>query len=263
DSGRDLGPAELTLVQELARRASMAIENARLFRETQAATAARDEVLAIVAHDLRNPLSTILMASELVYDQLTAPERAGERKHLGMIRRNAERMNRLIGDLLEVKRVESGRLVVEPRPADVCPMITEAMEMLQPMAAAATLALVPCTADGLPAVRADPVRIQQVLSNLVGNAIKFTPAGGLIEVRAQPHGAGAVRISVADSGPGIAPDQLPQVFGRFWQGGHRDRLGVGLGLAICKGIVEAHSGEIWVESVLGQGTTFAFWLPHA
>ena len=262
EGGRELGPAELTLVQELARRASMAIENARLFRESQDSIAARDEILAIVAHDLRNPLSTIMMASALVHDELGA-EHAAERKRLEMIIRGAERMNRLIGDLLEVKRVERGRLVVEPRPARLGPMIVEAMEMLHPMAAAASLTLAGTAPDDLPAVLADPVRIQQVLSNLVGNAIKFTPAGGRIEVRAEPHGDGAVRISVADTGPGIATDQLPQVFGRFWQGGHRDRLGIGLGLAICKGIIEAHGGEIWVESVPGEGTTFAFWLPLA
>jgi PAS domain S-box-containing protein len=263
DSGRDLGPAELTLVEELARRASMAIENARLFRESQDAIAARDEILAIVAHDLRNPLNTIMMASDLLREQLAAGDRAADRKHLGMILRNAEHMNRLIGDLLEVKRVETGRLVVEPRPSDLGPMVVEAMEMLYPMAAAASLTLGAAAAEDLPAVRADAVRIQQVLSNLVGNAIKFTPAGGRIEVRAELHGDAAVRISVADTGPGIAADQLPQVFGRFWQGGHRDRLGVGLGLAICKGIIEAHGGEIWVESVQGEGTTFAFWLPLA
>ena len=263
DSGRDLGPAELTLVEELARRASMAIENARLFRESQDSIAARDEVLAIVAHDLRNPLNTIMMASELVHDGIAPGERPAERRQLGMILRNAQNMNRLIGDLLEVKRVQTGRLVVEPRPAELRPMVYEAMEMLHPMAAAASLILAANLADGLPAVSADSVRIQQVLSNLVGNAIKFTPAGGRIEVRAEPYGEGAVRIAVADTGPGIAPDQLPQVFGRFWQGGHRDGLGVGLGLAICKGIIEAHGGEIWVESTLGEGTTFAFWLPLA
>jgi signal transduction histidine kinase len=110
---------------------------------------------------------------------------------------------------------------------------------------------------------ADGMRVHQVLSNLVGNSIKFTPAGGRIEITAKPHSEGMVCIAVSDTGPGIAPDQLPRVFGRFWQGGHKDRLGIGLGLAISKGIVEAHGGEIRVESTLGEGTTFSFTLPAA
>lgn len=262
-SGRKLGLADLRLVEELSRRASMAIENARLFHQAEDAIAARDEILAIVAHDLRNPLNTILLASTVMNDALESGTPLGVPNHLRMIVRNAELMNRLISDLLEVKRMESGRLVVEPCPVDVGPVISEATEMIRPMATAASLALVETRVDHLPPVRADSIRIQQVLSNLVGNAIKFTPAGGRIEVKAELHDDRGVRISVEDTGPGIAEDQLSAVFGRFWQGGHRDRLGVGLGLAICKGIVEAHGGEIWVESRVGQGTRFSFWLPLA
>jgi signal transduction histidine kinase len=262
-SGRLLGTEELALVEDLAGRASHAIENARLFRETREAVGAREEILSIVAHDLRNPLNTIIMAGTMLEEELQAPDRAADRSRVGMILRNAKVMNRLIGDLLEVKRMEKGRLVVEPRPTDARVLVSEALDMLHPMAAAASLTLTASAVPGVPPVLADPVRIHQVLSNLIGNAIKFTPAGGEIQVRVEAKEGGGVRILVCDTGPGIAPDQLSEVFGRFWQGGHNNPLGVGLGLSISRGIVEAHGGEIRVESRLAEGTTFSFWLPAA
>jgi signal transduction histidine kinase len=117
--------------------------------------------------------------------------------------------------------------------------------------------------DDLPPIHADSARIQQVLSNLVGNAIKFTPPGGRITVRAERAGPNEVRVVVSDTGPGIAPEMLPHVFSRFWQGKRSDRRGVGLGLSIAKGIIEAHDGRIWVESRPGEGTKFIFSLPTA
>jgi signal transduction histidine kinase len=259
DTDRRYAPEDLVLVEELARRAALAVENARLFHEAQRATRARDEMLGVVAHDLRNPLNTIVMGASTILELL--PETSPLlRNHAQIVRRAADRMNRLIQDLLDVKRVEAGRLVVDPRPVTVALLVDEALEMLRPLAAAASLELLTDVAPDLPRVRADSGRMLQVFSNLVGNAIKFTPPGGRITIgvtRIDPE----VRLEIADTGPGIPAEQLPHVFGQFWQGHRGDRRGIGLGLAIAKGIVEAHGGRIWVESQIGEGSRFYFTLP--
>ena len=259
-SGRRFDSDDLEMAQELARRAGLAVENARLYREAQAATGARDEMLSVVAHDLRNPLNTIMMATDLVLELPPTADVSAGKRSLEMIRRAADRMNRLIQDLLDVKRMEGGRLAVEARPQSVTTVVNEAVEMLRPLASGNSLTLCADVPTDLPRAQIDPARIHQVLSNLVGNSIKFTPAGGSITVRAEPW-AGEVRVTVIDTGPGIAPEQIPHLFGRYWQANRRDHRGIGLGLAIAKGIVEAHNGRIWVESALGQGTRFHFTLP--
>jgi signal transduction histidine kinase len=200
------------------------------------------------------------MASQLMND--TLPAEAPARKQVAMVQRAGERMNRLIQDLLDVKRMENGRLAVEARPMDLTVILGEAAEMLRPLAAGASLELQLETPDASLVVVADPQRIQQVLSNLVGNAIKFTPRGGRITVSGIQCRTEA-RIAVIDTGPGIAAEQLPHIFGQFWQGSRTDRRGIGLGLSIAKGIVEAHSGRIWVESAPGAGSSFFFTLPLA
>ena len=179
-----------------------------------------------------------------------------------MVHRAAERMNRLIQDLLDVRRIDSGRMAIELRAEAVDGLLKEAMDMLRPLATAASLEL-DCDVDRtLPRIAADSARVLQVLSNLVGNAVKFTPAGGRVRLRAEPADR-EVRFSVSDTGTGIPADQLPHIFGRFWQGTSVDRRGIGLGLAIAKGIVEAHGGRIWVESEVGTGSQFIFTLPIA
>jgi PAS domain S-box-containing protein len=258
-SDRHYGPDDLALAEELARRASLAVENARLFNAAGQATRDRDEMMAIVAHDLRNPLSTMSMAAQFLLD-ISGAEKTVERRNLEVIRRAADRMNRLIGDLLDVERIESGRLTIEPRPEDVIAVVCDAVEMLRPLAKSSSLRLRPVFDEALPRVLVDPGRIQQVLSNLIGNAIKFTPSGGSITVRAE-HVPEGVRIAITDTGPGIPTEQLPHVFGRFWQGKRTDRRGLGLGLVIAKAIVEAHGGRIWVESQPGVGSTFFFTVP--
>jgi PAS domain S-box-containing protein len=261
-SGRRYGAADLELAEELARRAALAVENARLFHAAEQATRARDEMLGVVAHDLRNPLNTIVMGAGLLIELIPEAE-SGLRKQAEIMRRGAERMKRLIQDLLEVRRIESGRLVVEPRPESAYVLVCEAIETLRPLAKAANLKLKAAVRPDAPKVLADPTRIQQVLSNLVGNAIKFTPPGGRIVVQAEALPEPTVRFAVMDSGPGIAPEQLPHVFGRYWQGNRADRRGIGLGLAIAKGLVESHGGRIWVESQVGEGSRFYFTLPAA
>ncbi|MGI8547113.1 MAG: sensor histidine kinase [Gemmatimonadaceae bacterium] len=258
ESGRRYDPDDLALAQELALRAALAVENARLFHEAELATRARDQMLGVVAHDLRNPLGTMLMASELIEESLTSESPA--RRHIAIVLRSGERMNRLIQDLLDVRRIDSDRLSIEPRSVPAVALLGEATEMLRLLAAASRLDLVLDAPDDLPNVLADPPRIHQVLSNLIGNAIKFTPQGGRITLRGTRNEAD-MRVAVCDTGPGIPAEQLPHIFGQFWQGTRADHRGIGLGLAIAKGIVEAHRGRIWVESTVGEGSKFFFTLP--
>ena len=253
---------DVNLAEELGRRAALAVENARLFDEAQQATRARDDMLAIVAHDLRNPLNTISMSSEFLLEIVSEVEHPTEHKQLSIVHRAASRMNGLIQDLLEVKRIEGGNLNLDLRQTDALSIVSDALEILRPIAAASSLSLESEVAPDFPRISVDSPRIQQVLSNLVGNAIKFTPAGGKITLRAAPSESEACFI-VVDTGPGIAPDALPHIFGRFWQGKRADRRGIGLGLTIAKGIVEAHGGRIWVESQLGAGSSFYFTVPVA
>jgi len=214
-----------------------------------------------VAHDLRNPLNTVTMAIGLMLEN-TPVERTQERRQVEIVRRAADRMNRMIQDLLDVKRMESGRLAIDLRPEDVDVIINDMIEMLRPLAVGSSITLEASIPEGLPPVLADSARIQQVLSNLVGNAVKFTPRDGRITVCAEQT-EGEIRFSVIDTGPGIPPEQVPHIFGQFWQASSSDRRGIGLGLAIAKGIVEAHKGTIWVESQVGTGSTFYFTLPTA
>jgi signal transduction histidine kinase len=229
----------------------------RMYEDAEASIAAREQVLKIVSHDLRNPLHTISMCASLLLDLPMPPEKQGD--HLRQIRRAGERMNRLVQDLLDVAKLESGRVAIATRPIDVAPMMREAHDMLASLASEKGLRLEVLVADGLQTIVADEGRVLQVLSNLVGNAVKFTPAGGTITIRAD-DAPGGVRFSVSDTGVGMTPDQLSKLFGQFWQANPADRRGIGLGLSIAKGIVEAHGGRIWVESQPGAGTTFHFTL---
>jgi signal transduction histidine kinase len=227
---------------------------AHALESSEAAVRTRDDVLAIVSHDLRNPLGTITMAAGLL-ELPIAEERKSEQ--IGVIKRAAEGMNRLIADLLDVSAVESGRFQVELEPVPIEPLLREACRMLDEHAAKKEQRLDCELAPELPVVRGDRHRILQVLTNLVGNAIKFTPEKGRITVRAEPEPNGVV-VSVEDTGPGISDADLPHIFDRFWHIGRSRRGGAGLGLAIAKGIVEAHAGRIWVTSRPGHGSTFSF-----
>ena len=249
---------EVALAENLASRAALAIGNARLFHEAQRATRARDEILSVVAHDLRNPLGVIRSASALMLE-LEPDERM--RPLLAMIRRSTLTMDRLIEDLLEVTRMESRGLSLTLADRDAGGLVLEAAEMLHSLAEGAGIELrVEIGVAGK--VRADGTRVLQVFSNLVGNAIKFTPRGGRVTISANDAGP-EVRFAIADTGPGIPPEQLPHVFGRFWQADTSDRRGLGLGLAIAKSLVEAHHGHIWLESTPGSGTTVSFTLPKS
>jgi signal transduction histidine kinase len=254
--GDDLGFAE-----DLARLAALALDNARLHDAVRASLRARDEMVGVVSHDLRNPVAAIKMLSGTL---LRDPANAGGPTHesIELICQAAEQMDALIRDLLDVNRLDAGKLVVSPVPVDPSTLLTDSLQTLRPLVAEKGIALDLQIETPLPMVMADPDRIQQTLSNLVGNAIKFSPSGSKIVVIARKDPE-AVVISVVDSGKGIAPEQLPRIFDRNWQSSRTDRQGAGLGLAISKGIVEAHGGKIWIESKQSQGTIASFTLPFA
>jgi len=227
--------------------------------QAESACRAHDEMLAMVAHDLRSPLSLIQMASQLLLSD-PALDAETTRKTIHLMQRAGGRMNRLIGDLLDARQIEAGNFRVEMRPELPSALVRDALDMLQPIAASKGQRLDTAIEPGLPAVQVDCARIQQVISNLVGNAIKFSPAGSVITISAERR-PGAIRISVADTGPGIPPAELPSIFDRYWQGTGRAQGGLGLGLAIAKAIVEAHGGCIGVYSAPGAGTMFHFDFP--
>ncbi|MHB1169792.1 MAG: hybrid sensor histidine kinase/response regulator [Longimicrobiales bacterium] len=231
-----------------------------LARAAEAATRARDDVLATVSHDLRNPIGTIYTSAALLLD-LPLDEAQRERQ-VQIIKRTAERMNRLIQDLLDASRMEAGHFSVEPQPITIRSIMDDAREMLAPIADADGITLAEEVDDPDVRVMADAERVQRVLSNLVGNALKFTPRGGTVQLRASCD-ADVCRFSIHDEGPGIPPENLERVFDRYWQANRGSAGGAGLGLAIAQGIVTAHGGRIWAESSPPDGATFIFTLPLA
>lgn len=260
------GTREVALLQALADSAAVAVENGRLYAAERAArqaaeaeTRLRKELLAMVSHDLRNPLGVITMTTSLLAP-LLAPLNGRARNHLDTINRSTLRMERLIHDLLDFAAIEAGAFRLSPVPLTVSTLMEQAAE-LGPLAheRGITLELRPPERDI--AVRCDPDRIHQVFSNLVGNAVRYTPAGGLIQLAASAR-EGVVEVSVTDTGTGIAPDMLPVLFDRVQRPPARTPgSGVGLGLSITRGIVEAHGGSLNVVSEPGRGTTFTFTLP--
>jgi PAS domain S-box-containing protein len=228
--------------------------------KAEAAVRTRDETLAIVSHDLRNPLNTISLAVGALESGDVPP--ADVPRTIQVVRRAVDRMNRLIADLLDVAKLEAGqKLAIEPEPLDIKTVIAETCDGLAAEAERKSQHLECQVADDLPHVSGDRHRLIQVLSNLVGNALKFTGESGQVAVEARRGDDGSVLVSVTDTGPGIPTENLAQVFNPYWQARQTARLGAGLGLAIAKGIVEAHGGRIWATSKPGAGSTFSFTLP--
>ena len=256
-------PGDLDLARELGRIASVAIDNARLYQQAQDALRMRETVLRVVAHDLRGPLGTVSMAASLLQEKGPAEVRTGSLgRALQAIRNSTQLADRLIQDLLDVTRIETGRLTIESAPMPAAWLVEEAVELHRRAAEGRGIELHASPSERLPWVMADHQRAMQVLGNLIGNALKFTPKGGRVDVcgKGEEH---EVHLWVADTGPGIGPDLLPHLFDAFWQGNRTDRRGLGLGLTIVKGLVEAHGGRTWVESTVGVGTRVHFTLPLA
>ena len=222
----------------------------------------RDDFLGMVAHDVRNLLNGVMLNLELVAPAASGPGASNPQvaAATARIRRDVGRMNRLIGDLVDVTSIDAGKLAMVPIEADAAALLREATETFQPAAAAKGVVLsakVPATP--LPAVF-DPDRMLQVFANLLSNAIKFTPRDGRIEVTVEKV-RGGLRFCVRDSGVGVAAPMLKPIFERFWQVGKNDHRGMGLGLYISKCIVDAHRGRIWAKSKPGKGSEFYFTLP--
>jgi signal transduction histidine kinase len=260
-SGRRYGQEDLALAEDLCQRASLAIDNARLFGESRRATRAREDLLAVVSHDLRNPLNVVQLGAALLLRErpgVTRDEHVV--KHAGRIRDASDRALRLISDLLDWGRLEEGHLPLEVRQEDTAALMMEAVDSVRTLAEAHKLHVTLDVPDELPPVRCDRTRVLQVLGNLLGNAVKFTEPGGHLTVVARAEEQ-EVSFHVRDTGKGIPPEQLPFVFDRYWQAKDSASRGTGLGLAIAKGLVQAHGGRIWAESTPGQGSTFCFSLP--
>jgi PAS domain S-box-containing protein len=224
--------------------------------EQKRAIRTRDDILATVSHDLRNPLGNILLSAELL-------EEEGLEQDPGLveaIKRAANRMSTLIRDLLDITAVEGGELSLHRRPVQIGPLVAEAVAQQQPLARQkrVTLQLTPSDVDAV--VLCDQDRILQVFTNLLGNALKFTPIAGTITVSRRVVGE-EILLTVADTGPGIPADQQARVFDRFWRDKESVNSGSGLGLAICRGIIEQHGGRIGVDGRPGQGASFTFTLP--
>jgi PAS domain S-box-containing protein len=264
ESRRRYTPADLEMAAELGRRAGVAVEMARVYQASRRAVQARERLLAIVSHDLRNSLATILLnASALTETRSGASIESPVRDQLQWIARSAEQMNRLISDLLDASAIELGRFSIEPTARPAAALACDALEMFAPLAAEKRIEVTWEGKGELPDVLVDAERIQQVLGNLIANAIKFSAPDGSIRIAAVAEPSGEVCFSVQDTGPGIAEADLQSIFDFYWQAQKGRGRGAGLGLAIARAIVEAHGGRIWAESERGRGSSFFFTVPVA
>lgn len=260
-SGRHYSIADLSTMRDLASHAALAMENGRLFEQAQRANASRHDVLQFVSHDLRNPLMGVMLSAETILRATPEVDRRRSGSQIARISRAAKQMRRMIEDLLDSTSLESGHLSVEIGAHPVRPILEGAMDLLQEQAVSRRVTLVVEVGSDA-AIACDRQRVVQVISNLVDNALKFTPPDGRITISAHAVGDNML-FSVADSGSGIPADVRPHVFERYRQASSGPGPGRGLGLYIAKGLVEAQHGSIWVDSREGAGATFSFTLPLA
>jgi PAS domain S-box-containing protein len=259
ESPRTYHQADVEVALELGRRAGIAVDNARLYHDAQEAVRVREDVLAIVSHDLRNPLGAIDLSATMMMQRATDPR---ARKQLEIIRRSTTRMEHMITDLLDMASIQAGRLVLDKTPQDAARLVADAVEMHASLAAEKQIVLTADTVLEGVTVMCDRERIGQVFGNLLSNSIKFCKPGDDISITGRRSGAHVVFV-LADTGPGIAPDELPHIFEPYWSARRHAKQGTGLGLYISKGIVDAHHGTIDVASQLGAGATFTITLPLA
>jgi signal transduction histidine kinase len=260
-AARALAADDLCLAEDVARSTAVALDNARLFAAVQADVRCREQALAAVSHEMRGPLQVISIASGALLRAWPADASlAPERRQIAVIADSAERMRRLTTDLMDLSRADAGQFPVSPEPVRVGVLLHSAMEVYRPITEQKGITLAVSSSPTVTAML-DEQRVHQVFANLIANAVRYTPAGGTITLSAQAED-GQVRFSVTDSGAGISPENLPRVFERFWSGG-KCRGCAGLGLAISRAIVQAHGGEMTVDSKPGQGATFTFTLPLA
>ena len=257
--GQELSEDDHGLLRVLGSRAAAAISQVVAREALRSSIAAREGILAVVAHDLKNPVHVISLTAGSILRRMP---NAAARRPIERIIRAADRAERLLRDLSEVTAIESGRFSIEQRDVEPTDLILSALESQQGLAQDASVIIGTDLSPELPRIEADEERLLEVLENLIGNAVKFTGSGGSITLGAARR-ENAVLFWVKDNGSGIAPEELSHVFDRFWQAKKAQRRGTGLGLTICKGIVEAHGGRIWAESAPNHGTTMFFTIPCA
>jgi signal transduction histidine kinase len=251
--------SDARLVEELGRRIALAIENARMFELTRRAVAAREQLLALVCHDLRDPLSVIQVRSGLLrerFRQIGNPEGLS----VDAIDKATRRMDALVTTLADAARLRAGELTMHPQPCDLVALARDAVDEHNDAALRKGVCLALVLDLGHAMAMVDPQRMLQVLSNLLSNAIKLTPAGGRVELRLG-GGPSEIDIAVVDTGPGIAAEEMARIFDRTWQVEPGQQQSFGLGLYIARGIVQAHRGRIWVESQPGRGASFRISIP--
>lgn len=256
-SERAFSPDDQRLLELLGSRSGQALARCLQHEALAQGVADRDQMLGVVAHDLRNPIGIISMVAATMQQRDIDPSL---RRPLERIMRAAGRAGHLLRDLLEVNAIDGGKFSVQTQRVETASTILAAIDSQQGLAATASVILRSDVSPELPSVDADEERILEVLENLIGNAVKFTSAGGTVTVGASYRNQ-EVLVWVKDTGQGILTEQLPHLFDRFWQAKKSDRRGAGLGLTICKAIVEAHGGKIWAESTVGTGTTMFFTIP--
>jgi signal transduction histidine kinase len=218
----------------------------------------------MLSHELKTPLTAAREFVSILLDDLAGPLTDTQRDYLGIAKESCDQMTMGLNDLLDVARLDTGKLQIDPSPYAIGVVVQRAVLSLTPMAQEAGIDLQHRLPPDLPELSFDARRIMQVLTNLIVNALKFTPAGGQVIVEATDAPDGSILVSVRDTGRGIAPEQCAHIFERLYQARTHDEVfegGLGLGLYICQEVIKLHRGEIWVESIPEQGSTFFFTLP--
>jgi signal transduction histidine kinase/CheY-like chemotaxis protein len=256
--------ADRDLLESFASQAGMALGNAELYETARELDRMKSEFVAVVSHEVRTPLTSIQGSLELVLDERYFEMVPKMRELLSICQTNVERLRLLINDILDFSKIEASRLSLSFSPMQMGDLASEVAASMEALAGQKGIVIRVDAAEDLPTIQADRIRVGQVLSNLLGNALKFTPSGGQVDLIVDAAPEGGVQCTVSDSGAGIAPEDLGKLFQKFQQIDSsltRKQGGTGLGLVISKGLVEGHGGRIWVESEVGVGSRFCFTLP--
>lgn len=269
-SCRGLGEAADVFFQTVADRVAIAADSAILFQNLKRAVQSRQDVVAIVSHDLKNPLTALGLSVELLRNALDAPSNLASMNHTSENMKTVDRMDRsikqavgLVSDLLDLGKMEDGKFVIDAKVDDPLTIVNDVIGSFESRAKKNEIEILVNVPKNTAKVLSDHKRVNQVLSNIVANALRFTDTKGKIEISVEDYSEDELVFRVRDHGPGIQAEAIPHLFDRYWQPERSRRQGSGLGLSIAKNIVTAHGGKIWVDSQLGVGSTFSFTLPKA